>query len=166
MIVAHLRLNEETDLIIFLHDKKSPHTIHNKEWQQKLFRIIEPSFVEKTLAAFQDDPKLGIIAGKESIQNEYDESQASFIGSNKTQIAHLRAEYGFKNTGHHHVAGTMFWARALPLINFFKQHAPLDIRGTLEPGNVMDERQGTYTHAWERMLSWLIMEQGYHLKGF
>jgi hypothetical protein len=60
----------------------------------------------------------------------------------------------------------MFWVRALPLINFFKEHAPLDIRRTLEPGNVMDETHGTYTHAWERMLSWLITEQGYHLKGF
>lgn len=166
LIDAWLRLNEETDLIIFLHDKKSPHAIHNKEWQQKLFRIIDPSFVQNALAAFESDSTLGIAATEESIQNEYDASQQSFVGNNKIYIDPLRNEYGFKHTDQRHVAGTMFWARALPLVNFFKQHAALDIRATLEPGNVMDETQGTRTHAWERMLSWLITEQGYHLKGF
>jgi hypothetical protein len=59
----------------------------------------------------------------------------------------------------------MFWARAAPLLQFFKKHPPLDIRKNLELGNVMDDKNGTLTHSWERMLSWVVSEQGFKLKG-
>ena len=103
---------------------------------------------------------------EESIQNEYDYSQQSFSGTNQLQLTQLRSEYGINNTDYRHVAGTMFWVRSLPLIRFFTKHSPLNIRKTLESGNVMDENTGTITHAWERMLSWIITEQGYTIKGF
>ena len=59
----------------------------------------------------------------------------------------------------------MFWARATPILSFFGDHPPLDIRKTLEKKNVMDDFGGTITHAWERLLSWLIFAQGYTIKG-
>ncbi len=77
----------------------------------------------------------------------------------------MRKTLGFKSSDHRFVAGTMFWARAKPLLEFFRQHAPLDIRKGLEAGNVIDEKHGTNTHAWERMLSWIILEKGYQIKG-
>jgi lipopolysaccharide biosynthesis protein len=166
LLDAYLHLKEETEFIIFLHDKKSPHKIQNKEWQQKLFQIVEPAFAAQALSLFKKDPEVGIIAGADSIRNEYDQSQKSFIGNNQAQLAQLRSEYGVNNTGYRHVAGTMFWVRSLPLVSFFRKHSPLDIRKKLERGNVMDENTGTITHAWERMLSWIISEQGYTIKGF
>lgn len=163
---SYLHLKEETEFIIFLHDKNSPHKVQNQEWQQKLFQIVEPAFAVQTLSLFKENPKVGIIAGVDSIRNEYDESKKSFIGNNLTQLSQLRSEYEIDNTDCRHVAGTMFWVRSLPLVSFFRKHSPLDIRRTLERGNVMDENTGTLTHAWERMLSWIITEQGYTIKGF
>lgn len=166
LLDTYLHLKEETEFIIFLHDKNSPHKIQNKEWQQKLFQIVEPDFIKQALSFFKTNPKTGIIAGTESVRNEYDYSQQSFSGNNKSQLTQLRSEYGVNNADYRHVAGTMFWVRSLPLVSFFKKHSPLDIRKTLEEGNVMDENTGTITHAWERMLSWIVSEQGYTIKGF
>ena len=162
---TYLHLKEETEFIIFLHDKKSPHKVQNQEWQKKLFQIAEPAFAAQALSFFKEHPKVGIVAGADSIRNEYDQSQKSFIGNNQTQLSQLRSEYGVNGIDYRHVAGTMFWVRSLPLVSFFRKHSPLDIRKTLEEGNVMDENTGTITHAWERMLSWIITEQGYTIKG-
>lgn len=166
LLDTYLHLKEKTEFIIFLHDKNSPHKIQNKQWQQKLFQIVEPDFITQALSFFKTNPKTGIIAGTESVRNEYDYSQQSFSGNNKSQLTQLRSDYGVNNTDYRHVAGTMFWARSLPLVSFFRKHSPLDIRKTLEEGNVMDEITGTVTHAWERMLSWIVSEQGYTIKGF
>ena len=117
------------------------------------------------MSFFNDNPQTGIIAGTESIQNEYDHSKKSFVSNNQVQLTELRSEFGISNTDYRYIAGTMFWARSLPLLTFFRKYAPLDIRKGLEPGNVIDENNGTNTHAWERMLSWLIVEQGYTIKG-
>src|SRR5687767_3168267 len=59
----HSKLGSE--FIIFLHDKKSPYKIQNQEWEKKLFRIIEPVFIEQALAFFDKNPKTGIIAGED-----------------------------------------------------------------------------------------------------
>jgi lipopolysaccharide biosynthesis protein len=165
LLDTYLHSSLESEYIIFLHDKKSPYKIQNQEWQKKLFRIIEPAFIERALAFFNENPQTAIIAGAESIRNEYDHSSKSFISNNQVQLTQLRSEFSINNTDCRYVAGTMFWARALPLLTFFRKHDPLVIRKNLEPGNVMDESTGTNTHAWERMLSWLIIEQGYNIKG-
>jgi lipopolysaccharide biosynthesis protein len=165
LLDTYLHTKQVSEFIVFLHDKKSPYKIQNQEWEKKLFRIINPAFIKPALAFFDANPKTGIIACEESIQNEYDHSRQSFISNNQIQLIQLRSEFDINNTDYRFVAGTMFWVRALPLLTFFTRHTPLDIRRSLEPGNVMDESSGTITHAWERMLSWLIIEQGYKLKG-
>lgn len=165
LLDAYLHVKQETEFIVFLHDKKSPHKIQTEEWQQKLFSIIDPVFLQQALAFFNANPEAGIIAGADSIQNEYDFKKQSFTSNNKIQLTQLRKEFGITETDYSYVAGTMFWVRSLPLITFFSKNAPLDIRKDLETGNVMDESKGTMTHAWERMLSWIIMQQGYNLKG-
>ncbi len=162
---ALLRMAGDADYILFFHDKQSPHKVHNQQWQEKLFEIVEPGFAERAIAYFNNYPKTGIVATAESIRNEFDETTGSFVSNNKEQIARLRSVYNIKSSDHRFVAGTMFWARTKPLVEFFIRHAPLDIRKELEPGNVIDETQGTNTHAWERMLSWIILEQGYDMKG-
>ena len=165
LLDAWLHEREKAGYSIFLHDKKSPHKIQNHEWKNKLFQIIEPSFTEKALTAFNENNKIGIIAGSHSINNEYDGHLQSFISNNRSQLTQLRSDYRITSNDYRYVAGTMFWARSLPLLDFFSMHPPLEIRKTLEKGNVMDDHNGTTTHAWERLLSWLIFAQGYTIKG-
>ena len=162
---AFMHLKDESEYLVFLHDKKSPYKIQSREWQQKLFRIVESAFTEKALTIFKDDPGVGIIAGADSIYSEYDHTSHSFASNNDGLLHKMRGEYDIRNTDYRFVAGTMFWVRSLPLLTFFKQNAPLDIRKDLEQGNIMDDTKGTLTHTWERMLSWLVNEQGYKLKG-
>lgn len=166
LLDACLRLGMESDLFIFLHDKKSPYKVQNRQWQEKLFAIIDPSFAGKALDAFSKQKDLGILTGSGSIQDEYDYSRQSFASHNRSLLGRLQEEYGITPPRYHFAAGTMFWARSLPLMTFLSRHAPLDIRRTLETGNVLDEQQGTMTHSWERLLSWLIIAQGFDIKGF
>jgi hypothetical protein len=166
LLDAYLRRGAESDYLVFLHDKKSPYKLQNVRWQQNLFRIIEPPFIEKTLRFFAEQPKSGIVAGAQSIMNEYDFSSQAFASNNRSLLTRLQSEYSIFPAQYNYVAGTMFWARSLPLLTFLGQYPPLDIRQTLESGNVLDEQQGTMTHSWERLLSWLIIAQGYSIKGF
>ena len=162
---ACLRQPQQSEYIILLHDKKSPYKIQNKEWRDKLFQIIEPEFIKKAIALFSKHAGTGIIAPSDSIYNEYSSSRQTFISHNGFQLARFRSELGISNTDYRYVAGTMFWARSRPLLDFFRKNPPLDIRKQLENGNVMDETNGTNTHAWERLLCWLIFAQGYTING-
>ncbi|WP_431211979.1 hypothetical protein ACQ86N_40385 [Puia sp. P3] len=119
-----------------------------------------------------------MVAVADTIQNEHDPSSGTFSSSNRSLLNELVAKYGISDptqnptsqnspaeADYRYVAGTMFWVRAEPLAAFFKKYAPLDIRRTLEKGNVMDENRGSNAHAWERMLSWLIFAQNFNIKG-
>jgi len=165
LLDACLREGVNDDYQVFLHDKKSPYKVQGQQWGDKLFRITEPTFIEKALTFFRGHPDVGILSTTESIMNEYDFRTQSFASNNRTQLEKLRAEFNIDNTDYRYVAGTMFWARSLPILDFFRRHPPLEIRKTLEKGNIMDENGGSITHAWERMLSWLIFAQGYTIKG-
>jgi lipopolysaccharide biosynthesis protein len=165
LLDAFMSLRMTSDYFLFLHDKKSSHKVQAAEWQKKLFRICEPDFVEKALNFLRWDEKIGLISGSDNIKNEYDYSLGSFISNNSAQLTRLQSEFNIEPGDYRYVAGTMFWARSLPILEFFRQHPPLEIRKTLEIGNIMDENGGSVTHAWERLLSWLIIAQGYVLKG-
>jgi lipopolysaccharide biosynthesis protein len=156
---AYLRLQSNSDYILFVHDKKSPYKIESAQWQQDLLRVIAPDFAETALAVFASDPSVGIVAAAGSISNEHGS------GTNQARLRQLEMDLALTPPRHDFVAGTMFWARSLPLSTFFQKHPPLEIRKTLERGNVLDEFQGTQTHSWERMLSWLIIAQGFSIKG-
>jgi lipopolysaccharide biosynthesis protein len=159
-----LHSSTESDYIIFLHDKRSPYKIQNEEWKKKLFRIIEPAFIQEALSAFKQNNQTGIIAGSESVNNEYDYILQTYKSNNKSQLEKLQTEFQINVRDHRYIAGAMFWARSLPLVDFFRKYHPLQIRSTLEKGNIMDEKEGTNTHAWERLLSWLVTAQGYSIK--
>lgn len=165
LLDAYMHEEENSDYIIFLHDKKSPYKIQNQQWADKLFKIIEPDFAKQAIALFKDKKEVGIIAGTESIINEYDYARQDFISNNGSQLSKLRSEYNISSTDYRYAAGTMFWTRSIPLLDFFRFFPPLEVRKTLENGNIMDETGGSITHSWERMLSWLIFAQGYTIKG-
>jgi lipopolysaccharide biosynthesis protein len=165
LLDAYARLPAESEYIIFLHDKKSPYKIQNREWREKLFRIIDPDFVRQAIHTFQSDNKTGIVANADNITNEYNYSLRAFGSQNRVQLERLQSELGIDTTDYRYVGGTMFWARSLPFMEFFRRYPPLEIRKTLEKGNIMDDYSGTNTHAWERLLTWLIFAQGYTLKG-
>ena len=139
----------------------------NKKLTSKanLFRIAEKEYQQKVLDIFNTQPSVGIVASSNAIRNEWDNEQKKDHYTNSAFIESLKNEYGIHPPGLQFVAGTMFWVRAVLLENFFAKHQPLAIRATLEEGNVMDNSKPTTTHAWERLLCWIVTSGGYQIKG-
>lgn len=165
IIDLYIQLNLQLDFIIFLHDKKSPHSALGETWRKKLFRIVEPENIETIIEMFEKNKKLGIVGAKELITNEYDKKTVSFSGTNDAILKELIGKHHLQLNSHDFIGGTMFWIRAEIIRSFFSKHSPLNIRASLEKGNVLDNDKGTYTHAWERMLSWVAINAGYLIKG-
>ncbi len=164
LLDAFIRLDLHSNYIIFLHDKKSPHKPDGILWGNKLLGIINEEYVNKALNFFNQNPDTGIITTYGSVANDYEENATILKNKNDDKLKMLKSVYEMEITDHRYIAGTMFWANATPLMQFFKKHSPFDIRKSLEEGNIMDESQGSNTHAWERMLSWIITSQGYKIK--
>lgn len=165
MMDSFIRLAFDSDLIVFLHDKKSPYKIQSEQWSAKLFRIIEPSFINVMIKCFEKNEEVGIVTSADSIYNEFDFTKNFFSSNNRDILKKLCSDYKITHEDFRYVAGTMFWVRTKPLIGFFNRYSPLEIRSTLEKGNVSDETAGTFTHAWERLLCWIVFQQGYTIKG-
>lgn len=160
-----LEINLNVDYYIFLHDKQSPHTSTGTAWRKKLFRIVEPASVRSIIELFRANPKVGIAAAEEFIVNEYNDSTTVFATTNHEILKELLHQYTFPKINYDFVGGTMFWMRSAIVNDFFLKHDPLQIRSTLESGNVLDNLKGTNTHAWERMFSWIAAALSYQIKG-
>jgi lipopolysaccharide biosynthesis protein len=153
------------DLYILLHDKQSPHSSLGAAWRNKLFRIIQPDRIKEIIQLFDENKKLGIVSSKEFITNEYNSKLEIFDSHNNIILKKLLKQYELSPRSFDFVGGTMYWTRAGIFNSFFEKHAPLTIRASLETGNVMDHEQGTVTHSWERILSWIVLDKGFYIKG-
>ncbi|MDB5277545.1 MAG: hypothetical protein JWR61_2500 [Ferruginibacter sp.] len=164
LLQLFLQLQIEADYLLFLHDKKSLQALKSATWKKDLLKIISPDGIGQTMKIFQENQSCGIIATEEYIIKELFE-QGLFSGTNGSILTALMTKYEIRPPSYSFVAGTMFWARAKPVNDFFRRHCPLEIRKELEDGNVLDNFYGTVTHTWERLLSWVITSQHYSIKG-
>jgi lipopolysaccharide biosynthesis protein len=153
----------EPDWIIFLHDKKSLQALNAKTWKNDLLKIVQKEHLGKIDAIISDEREYGIIATKNYVRREK-QQEGIFAGNNGPILSQLVKEYKIACTPYDYVAGTMFWTKASVLLAFFKKFDPLKIRQTLEEDNVVDNFTGTFTHSWERMLSWIVTSEGLKIK--
>ncbi|QHL85949.1 hypothetical protein GU926_00215 [Nibribacter ruber] len=165
MVHLFLMAQDTSDLILFMHDKKSPHTTSGANWRSDLLSIAAEEKLATVEHIFSCQEQVGIVASKKFILNEYNQQNKSFTTTNDFLLKKLRETYGLKNTTFEFVGGTMFWIRSKIVREFFLKHSPLKIRESLEVGNVLDHEKGTYTHSWERLLSWIALDQGYKIVG-
>lgn len=165
LLDSFLKMRVQAEYLIFLHDKKSPQAVTGHTWSEELISILHPPNLTKIIRLFEEGKKIGIIASKNFIVDEVDYVTGMFKSKNAPLLQKLCSQYGITVDEYLFVAGTIFVSRCSPIIDFFKQFSPLDIRKTLEAGNVIDDFEGTMTHSWERMLSWIVKTKGYNLKG-
>lgn len=164
LLDIYLKLQYTSDLMVFLHDKVSPHSPMGEEWRKKLFKIIDPEVIPSIVRRFEN-PLLGMIGVNDHLIT-MDSGDELVYASNRELLEKLTHIYGISKTKTSaYVGGTMFWVRASIYENFFSANAPLSIRATLEPGNVMDHNTGTHTHSWERLLGWIVGSKGYTIQG-
>ena len=165
LIDLQIRLNDNSDFSIFLHDKRSPHTSTGKVWREKLLKIVQPDHTHQIINIFETKKSVGLISAKEFITSEYDEGKKTFRCTSNSQLKTLIEKFGFQSRKFEFVGGTMFWVRTKIYNDFFSAVSPLQMRATLEEGNIMDFAQGSQTHAWERILSWIVLNKGFTIKG-
>lgn len=165
LIQLLLTLHPDIPYAVLLHDKRS-YQKHSGRWEKEgLFRIVEPELFGKIESAFERDREMGIACSKGFIRNEY-LGGGRFNTPNSGLLNDMMKRYLVPDKDLRFVAGTMFWIRTSLLKAFFSGESPLDVRATLEPGNVLDHEKGTVTHCWERMLSWIATRAGYKIKEF
>jgi lipopolysaccharide biosynthesis protein len=165
LLDTYFKLQCNTDYLILLHDKVSPHTSTGSAWRKRLLAILEDQNIENITSAFLNNNNIGLIATQDLIMNEYDEKTLTYHCTSNEKLKLLRKKYNITSNRHEFVGGTMYWVQSKIYSNFFAQYSPLKIRATLEKGNVLDHNIGSVTHAWERMFSWIVLNQGYSLKG-
>lgn len=160
----YLSTSVSTDFIILLHDKKSPHSLNGDLWRERLFKIIHPEYVNIIIKMFSKEPKIGLIGAKEFIMNEYDKGKKKYESLNNDKLMQLFHKYNIHTKDFRFIGGTMFWVRTTIFSDFFKRVPPLECRKMLEPGNITDMDQGTYTHSWERLFCHIATSR-FKLKG-
>lgn len=163
LLDACIKISFDPHWIVFLHDKKSLHALNSKTWKSDLLKIVDSTYQSEIDEIISGNNKYGIIATHNYVLKQLREDQ-TFIGVNGPILDQLVQTYHINCSSYEYIAGTMFWGKATALLSFFKAHNPLLIRQTLEEGNVLDNFGGTYTHSWERMLSWIILSQGLQIK--
>ncbi len=164
LLDAYQQLQMPTPYGLLLHDKKSPYKANNTVWADNLFAIASKDFSNRALQVFADEPTTGIITATGNTADEYDHGTGLFKSNNRSLLPGLLEHYQIKPATYQFATGTMFWFRMAPAAIFFKKVNPLAIRAQLETGNITDEQAGTYTHSWERLLSWMITAQHYLIK--
>jgi hypothetical protein len=165
LIQLLLTLYPRTPYTIFLHDKKSYQKHSGYFERESLLSIIDKDKFRRIASRFDNDPALGIACAAGHIRNEH-MGKGRFDTPNSPLLAEMIARHGIRTKDFRFAAGTMFWTRTRILADFFSAGSALDIRSTLEEGNVLDSEKATRTHCWERMFSWIATDAGYTLKEF
>ena len=160
---AYQKIGIETEYGLFLHDKKSIYKANNITWANDLLKIAAPDFQIKVFALFAKNADIGIITASGNIINEYDAGLKTFRSTNKLLLNQLLHSYNISPRNYEYVAGTMFWFRIMPLNIFFTKNNCLQVRELFENGNVTDQYAGTFTHSWERILSWIFTLDGHKI---
>lgn len=161
----YLEFCNKTDLVVFLHDKISPQTLNSTYWFDKLYEIFAPAKFRKVLSIFQKEENVGMIGSKKFLNNEYIKPAGRFDTNNNEIMLSLVKQYNIQTQEYDFIAGSIFIVRSPLYENFFGIVNPLEVRAMLEPGNVLDISNGTYTHTWERLLSFIVSSQNYKVKG-
>jgi len=165
LIDLFIKTSQQSDLIVFLHDKTTPYLINGETWRNRLFGIIDPEKINTIINEFQNNKQIGIIGAKDFIRNEFDKKKNKLETTNSNKLKELVERYNINVTDYSFIAGSMFWIRTLIIQKFFSRYLALNCREMLEDGDFTDRYEGTYTHSWERIFCWIANDQHFVIKG-
>lgn len=164
-ISYYLNFCRQTEYLAFLHDKISPQTLNAGYWFDQLYDIFEDKKIGEIFRRFESDKRTGLAGSKIFLKNEYSKSKKSFATTNNEILLELISRYNLSSNDHNYIGGTIFIVRNEIFTRFFLEHSALQIRSSLETGNVLDLESGTQTHSWERLFGLIAQHQGYKVIG-
>ncbi|AKQ45113.1 hypothetical protein TH63_04835 [Rufibacter radiotolerans] len=159
------KLYPQIPYLILLHDKRSYQKFSGNLEKEKLFEIIQPAKFSAILELMENDKSVGIVGTKSTLRNEFQPTTGTFNTTNNTLLKQLSQRYNLTPAGYQFVGGTMFWVKTSVFLGFFGKNNPVEIRGSLESGNILDGKNGTITHSWERLLCWIVTSSGFKIIG-
>jgi len=154
--VADRLLNENEDLVLKLHTKRSTHRDNGNQWRQDMLgALLGGERARAMVAAFQADPGLGLVAPAGHLLNA-----ADYVGGNAEALAYLHARLGLPAAKNDAVfaAGSMYWVRLAALRPLLDAH--------LSPSEFDTERgqiDGTLAHALERLTGATVNAAGFRI---
>lgn len=155
--MADRLLDEDVDVVLKLHTKRSLHRDDGSQWRRELLqKLLGVERARHVWQAFQDQPALGIAAAEGHIL-PVDE----YLGGNEGVMMHLLARLGLSDlTGDDKfVAGSMFWVRLAALRPLLDANL-----GTWEFEAEGGQIDGTLAHAIERAIGVSARVIGFEIK--
>lgn len=150
------RLNRSPEVVFVAHDKLSIHSPDGNNWRDKLLKIVQPYYLDQALSLFAENEKIGMIGAGEFIKSDSQSDDHYIPDNNKRFLDELLQKFKLEKSDYEYVAGCIFLVKGDIFKNFFSRYPPLEIRSSLESGNVSDTFRGTYTHAWERLFGKIV----------
>jgi len=154
--VADRLLNENEDVVLKLHTKRSTHRDNGDQWRlEMLSALLGPDRAGGILAAFHAQPELGLVAPSGHLLKA-----ADYPGGNAEALAYLRPRLGL---GEPHrdalfAAGSMYWVRLAALRPLLDAHlSPNEF--DVEQGQI----DGTLAHALERLTGAIVTAAGHRI---
>ncbi|AWH48222.1 hypothetical protein C1925_03100 [Stenotrophomonas sp. SAU14A_NAIMI4_5] len=141
--VAERLLQDQHDLVLKLHTKRSTHRDNGDQWRQELLqRLLHGGRAARIHAAFQADPGLGMVVAEGHLL-----PVADFIGGNGPALQRLRARLGLPPAqAAVFGAGSMGWWRLQALRPLLDAHL---YRSAFDPEQ--GQTDATLAHAIERV---------------
>lgn len=148
------------DFALKIHTKKSPHLRDGGRWRQAvLSSLLGPEAVERAVAAFADDTRLGLLAPESQFLPIKGEMSLRDNQDNVEQIVnHFDLDIGACDR---FVAGSMFWFRPAALARLAADPLP-----AVEFGPELGAIDGTLAHAFERLFATIVASAGYEVAGY
>ncbi|PJK06044.1 hypothetical protein CO609_03730 [Lysobacteraceae bacterium NML91-0268] len=152
--LANQLLDEGEDVLLKLHTKRSTHRGDGDAWRRELTDTLLGENSAAILAAFEADPKLGLVAPAHHLQPMH-----YYWGANATNVDYLCRRLGLASADTKNelfAAGSMYWLRLEALRPLLDAHLE-EWEFEVEAGQV----DGTLAHAIERIVLKSVHAAGY-----
>lgn len=154
--VADRLLNENEDVVLKLHTKRSTHRDNGDQWRRELLAALLGQQRGRSIAAyFHDNPDVGLVAAAGHLLKV-----ADFIGGNASQLRYLKARLGLHGEPAEttFAAGSMYWIRLNALRPLLDAHL-VPSQFEAEQGQI----DATLAHALERLTGAIVREAGFRI---
>ncbi|MCC5095553.1 glycoside hydrolase family 99-like domain-containing protein [Xanthomonas campestris] len=154
--VANRLLDENVQLVLKLHTKKSTHRDDGNAWRgEMLTALLGPQRVDAIVNAFSTDPLVGLAAPEDHLL-----PVTEFIGGNADALDYLTVRTGSDapDTNSLFASGSMFWARLEALRPLLDAHIHAS-EFESEQGQI----DGTLAHAIERFVGLAVTHSGHRV---
>ncbi|HET7329620.1 glycoside hydrolase family 99-like domain-containing protein [Dyella sp.] len=155
--IADRLLDENVDVVLKLHTKRTLHRADGSQWRQELLqKLLGGDRARRVWQAFKDHSNLGIAAAEGHIL-----PVSRYIGGNESTMKFLLPRLGLAEPTNDipFVAGSMFWARLAALRPLLDANL-----GAWEFESENGQIDGTLAHALERTIGLAASATGFEIK--